>query len=357
MDQQSKDFFKKLCLMPGISGFEERASALWRDHVKPLADSVHTDVNGSVVATLKGKSEKSSVLLLGHIDQLGLIVRYIDDNGLLYFAPVGTIDLVTLTSQRVTVLGPKGDIPGLVGKTAIHLTPRSERNTKGVNVEEMWVDIGAKSKVEAEEYAPIGTPIQVGEDYLELLNDRFATRMDNRFGCYVAAEVLRRLTAKKADLFPTVHAGISVQEETGIGAAGAGPITYHVMPSALIAIDVNHAVDTPGVEKRHHGDARMGGGPVLNVGVMASNKLASAIQQAAKDAGIPLQLEYNSGRSYTDADAGPGTRSGVPSVYVGNPIRYMHNTVEMGQYSDIDQTEDLLEAFLLSIKSEVDYTP
>ena len=350
-------FLKKLLRTPGIPGFEERVRAVWRGEVKAFSHSQQTDMNGSEIATIRGRSSRTSILLMGHIDQLGLIVRYIDESGYLYFAPVGSFDNVTLVSQKVKVCGPKGDIPGVIGKVAVHLQPRDERNTKTVKIEDLWIDIGATSREEAQQYAPIGTPVMVGEEYVELLNGRVATRFDNRFGAFVVAEVMRRLWEKRDSLFPTVHGAATVQEETSIGSSGAGAVAYRLMPSAAIAVDVNHAIDIPGVDKRLHGDAKMSQGPVLNVGVNSSNKLAAAIRRAAEESGFSLQFEHNSGRSFTDADAMPDTRTGVPGIYFGNPLRYMHNTVEVADMADVEGCVDVLETYLLSIEKDVDYTP
>lgn len=356
MNADSLKFFRDLLSAPGVSGFEEAAAALWRNRVAPFSDSLHTDVNGSVTATLKGKSEKTSILLLGHIDQIGLIVRYIDENGFLYFAPVGGVDVDTLISQRVKVLGPRGHIPGVVGKVAIHLMDPEQRKKK-VDIGDLWVDIGAKTKAEAEEYAPIGTPIMVGDEYIELLNGRFASRVDNRFGAFVISEVLRRLSEKKDRLFPTVHGAATVQEETSIGFTGAANVAYRVRPTAAIAVDVNHSMDIPGAEKKKFGDAAMGKGAILTIGVSTNKPLTRAIQKAAKDAGLTVQLEYDNGRNYTDADAMPGSRTGIAAAVIGNPLRYMHNTIEMAEMADIVAVIDVLEAFLLSIQKDVDYTP
>jgi putative aminopeptidase FrvX len=351
------DFFKKLVQTPGISGFEERACNLWLEEMKKYSDSQMKDVNGSGIATLKGKSETSSILMTAHMDQLGLLVRYIDEKGFLYFATVGSFDNATLVSQKVTVLGPKGDIPGIIGTTAIHMVPRSERNTKPVDVGGLWIDIGAKSKEEAEQYAPVGTPVQVGDNWIELLNGRIAGRIDNRFGVFVMTEVMRRLAEKKDQLYPTIHCAATVQEETAIGAHGAQAVAYRLMPKAAIAVDVEQASDTPGIDKKLHGDTSMGEGVVLNVGVMPNNRLVQAMKDAAGSVDVPVQLEYNNAYSFTDADVMPGIQTGIPSVYIGNPMRYMHHTVEMTDLKDVEDLIDVLEAYLLSIQDEVDYTP
>ena len=351
------DFFKKLVQTPGISGFEERACALWLEEIKKYSDSQMKDVNGSGIATLNGKSKTSSILMTAHMDQLGLLVRYIDEKAFLYFATVGSFDNHTLVSQKVTILGPKGDIPGIIGATAIHMVPRGERNTKPVDAGGLWIDIGAKSREEAQQYAPVGTPVQVGDNWVELLNGRVAGRIDNRFGVFVMTEVMRRLSQKKDQPYPTFPFAATVQEETSLGAYGAQAVAYRLMPKAAIAVDVEQASDTPGIDKKLHGDTSMGEGVVLNVGVMPNNRLVQAMKDAAATVKVPVQLEYNNAHSFTDADVMPGVQTGIPAVYIGNPMRYMHHTVEMTDLKDVEDLIDVLEAYLLGIQDEVDYTP
>ncbi|HMX63189.1 MAG TPA: M20/M25/M40 family metallo-hydrolase [Candidatus Sumerlaeota bacterium] len=356
MSNHSLSFFKKLALVPGPSGFEEQARALWRAEVTPFCDSVETIAHGSEIATLRGKSKATSLLFMGHIDQLGLIVRYISDEGFLYFAPIGGVDPDTIISRRVRVLGPKGEIPGIIGKIAFHLQDGEERKKK-LEMQDLWIDIGAVSKKEAEEYAPVGTPVVIGEEYIELLNGRVASRIDNRFGAFVVAELLRRLSKKRERLFATVHGAATVQEESSPSFTGATTVAYHLKPTAAIAVDVNHSMDIPGGDKRKFGDAKMGGGPIISIGVASSKKLIAAVRAAAEGAGIAYQVDYENGRMGTDADAMPVIRAGIPTMSIGNPLRYMHNTVEMGQISDILQVIDILEAFVLSIQEDVSYTP
>ncbi len=355
MESRALELLKKLVNTPGPSGFEEQARRVWVEAVRPYCDQHLTDVHGTEIATLRGKSQRTAIMLLGHIDQLGLIVRYIDEKGFLYFAPIGGVDVDTVISQPVRVMGPKGTIPGIVGKIAFHLQDPEDRKKK-LQLHELWIDIGATSREEAQEYAPIGTPVAVGEGVTELLNGRIAGRIDNRFGAFVVAEVLRRLHGRREELFPTVHAVASVQEETSGRFTGASTAGYRLMPSAAIAVDVNHSMDIPGADKRRAGDAAMGKGAILTVGVSSSNKLAAAIRKAAEQAGMSIQLEYENGRHGTDADAMPVTRTGIPSVSLGNALRYMHNTVEMADLGDIEAVVDVLEAFLLSISQDVDYT-
>lgn len=356
MRPESLEFFKSLINAPGPSGFEESPRRVWRDYVAPFADSSFTGSNGSEVMTVKGKDPARSLLLMGHIDQIGLIVRYIDDDGFLFFAPIGGVDPDTVMSQVVRVLGPRGEIPGVVGKMAIHLQDAEERKNK-LKLDDLWIDIGAKNRAEAEQWAPIGTPIIVGSGMVELLNGRVAARMDNRFGAFVVAEVLRRLKEKELEFFPTIHGAATVQEESSRNLTGAATVAWKVEPSAAIAVDVTHSVDIPGANKRRHGAVRMGSGPVISVGVSSNNRLTEDFRQACASAGLRVQIEAESGAHSTDADAMAWSRSGIPALSLGVPLRYMHNTVEMAELEDLEAVVDALEAFIVRIPESVDYTP
>jgi endoglucanase len=349
-------FFSQLLETPSPSGFEEAARAVWRDYTQPIRHEQHTDVHGTEIATVRGKAERTSFLLLGHIDEIGLIIRYIDDAGFLYFEPVGGQDPEVIISQQVTLLGPGGLVRGVIGKVAPHMQDEEARNRK-TKIFELYVDVGARTRDEAAALAPVGTAGTIGGGVLELTNGRFAARcIDNKYGAFVAAEVLHRLWEKRDVLFPTVHAAATVQEETSRAFTGATTAAYRVKPTAAIAVDVNHSLDVPGGDKRRFGDAAMGKGPVLTVGVKSSNRLARAIQAAAAQANIAIQLECENGYMGTDADAMPTIRAGVPTLSIGIPLRYMHNTIETAQWSDIDDTVRLLTAFLLGITEEQDFT-
>lgn len=355
MDSESLDFFRKLVTAPGPSGFEEVARQVWREYVGPFADKVTTDTNGSEVATLEGREGGPSLLLMGHIDQIGLLVQYVDENGFLHFSPIGGVDPDTVISQVVRVLGPRGEVPGVVGKTAIHLQDKEARDRK-VKLEDLWVDIGAKTKEEAELYAPIGTPMVVGGGMVELLNGRVAARMDNRFGAYVVGEVIRRLS-ERDDIIPTIHAAATVQEESSRWFSGAAAVAWRLEPTAAIAIDVTHSIDVPGANKKRHGEVAMSSGPVLTVGVSSNNRLVAEIRQACATAGIRIQLGTETGNHGTDADAMGWIRSGIPTTSLGIPMRYMHNTVEMADLEDIDRVVDVLEAFITRMPADASYLP
>jgi endoglucanase len=238
---------------------------------------------------------------------------------------------------------------------APHLQDEDSRNRK-MKLHELYVDIGAKSKEEAAAAAPIGTPGVVGGPRVPLLNGRLAARdFDNKFGAFVAAEVLRNVAKAKERLHPTVHAAATVQEETSRSFTGATTAAWRLEPTAAIAIDVNHSIDVPGLDKRRFGDAAMGKGAILTVGVKSSNRLCAAVRASALKHGHAIQLESENGNMGTDADAMPTVRAGVPTLSIGIPLRYMHNTVEMAEEADIQSVIDVLTSFLLDIDGDEDY--
>lgn len=353
---QSRDFLHRLLDAPSPSGFEEQARAIWRGETAAFSHRQLSDVHGTEIATIDGASKTTSFLLMGHIDEIGVIVRYIDESGMLFFEPVGGQDPDVLISQPVTLLGIEGPVPGIIGKMAPHLQDEDAR-AKKLKIYDLYIDIGATTKDEAAAAAPIGTAGVVGGPRVMLRNGRFAARdVDNKFGAFVAAEVLRNLWQQRDRLYPTVHAAATVQEETSRLFTGATTAAYRLEPTAAIAIDVNHSIDVPGLDKRRFGDAAMGKGAILTVGVKSSNKLAGAVRSAAERHALRFQLESENGNMGTDADAMPTIRAGIPTISIGIPLRYMHNTVEMADESDIQGVIDILTAFLLDITGEQNFS-
>jgi putative aminopeptidase FrvX len=343
-------FFRQLLDTPSPSGFEGAVQRLWRADVKPHADEIFEDPNGSLVATLRGKAERPSILLSGHADEIGLIINTITDEGLLHFYPIGGIDAATMVNQHVRLMGPKGLIRGVIGRIAAHLTDNDKKGSK-TEVHELTIDIGARDRAEAEKHAPIGTPGVIGADTVELLNKRIAARdVDNKFGCFVVAEVLRRVHARRGELTATLHAASTVQEETGL--FGARHVAYRFEPSAVIAIDVSHATDTPGISKAKFGDFPFGKGPMITTGVLASKKLVAALVAAGEKAKVPARIEADHGKHGTDADAASQVRGGIPVTTISTGLRYMHSSVEVADLNEIDQVCALLTEFVLSVSAD-----
>ena len=337
-------FLQTLLNTPSPSGFETRGQKVWVDYVSKFADSVETDSYGNAYATLNPKGDPT-VFMSGHVDELGFMVSHISDEGYLSIKGIGGIDNTLVRGQRVTVHGAKGPVPGVTGLLAIHMQEPEDRK-KVPDLHTMHVDIGVSSRKEAEKFVSVGDAVTYSAEFQELQGGRFAARgCDNRIGAWTAAEGLRLASLKKGKLKAKIVAVSTIQEENGLyGATMAG---YNVNPDVALVVDVTHATDIPNCTKSKHGDVRMGNGPVISIGSANHPVVNARLREVGKKAGIPLQVEVNPIRTGTDADAIFKTKGGIPTTSIGVPNRYMHSPVEMIQYSDLEQTAELLAAFAL----------
>lgn len=351
MEKDAVDYLKTLVETHGSAGFEEQVQAVFRDRLKDVCESVTTDVMGSVIACLKDNGGPK-ILLDGHSDEIGFLVRYIDDKGYLYLATSGGWDEEVMVSQRVYVHTEKGKIPGVLGKKAIHLMDAEERKKKS-QINKLWVDIGARDGEHAKEMVEIGDFVTMNAYFEEMLEGRaVAKSFDNRTGLFCVSETLRRV---KKDIKATLYGVSAVQEE--IGLRGARTAAFAIDPDVAIAIDVTHAFDIPDADKRKGGDVRLGDGPVIVRGPNINRKVFQRLVQVAKDRNIPYQVAASGGGTGTDANVIQLTRNGVATGLVGIPLRYMHNPCEMCQLSDLENTVQLLAAFSESISKDDDWTP
>jgi endoglucanase len=337
-------FLQTLLNTPSPSGFETRGQKVWVDYVSKFADTVETDSYGNAYATLNPKGDPT-VFMSGHVDELGFMISHISDEGYLSIKGIGGIDNTLVRGQRVTVHGAKGPVPGVTGLLAIHMQEPEDRK-KVPDLHTMHVDIGVSSRKEAEKLVSVGDAVTYSAEFQELQGGRFAARgCDNRIGAWTAAEGLRIASLKKGKLKAKIVAVSTIQEENGLyGASMAG---YNVHPDVALVVDVTHATDIPNCTKSKHGDVRMGNGPVISIGSANHPVVNARLREVGKKAGIPLQVEVNPIRTGTDADAIFKTKGGIPTTSIGVPNRYMHSPVEMIQFSDLEQTAELLAAFAL----------
>ena len=350
MRAQSRDFLIRLLDEPAPSSFEAPAQRIWRDYVEPFVDRVESDVYGNQTAILEG-AEDVSVMVVGHADEIGLIVRRIEDSGTLRFGRIGGVDPAVLPGTRVRILTAKGEVPGVIGLPAIHLLPAGETSKKP-KLTELTIDIGAKDRKEAARLVAIGDPVIFGEDFREL-HGRFASHrcFDNRMGCWIVAEMLRSLSRTKRRK-ATVYGVSSVQEETGVW--GAGLVADRYLPSLAVAVDVTHDTTTPGIQKANFADVKCGRGPVLTRGVRTSQKVFELLEKAARGAKIPVQIEVDQGATWTDGDAISSRRTGVPIGVVSVACRYMHTPSEVIHLGDVEQAAALLARFVGSLSDRAD---
>ncbi|MBI5668726.1 MAG: M42 family metallopeptidase [Chloroflexi bacterium] len=347
----SLDFLKRLLSAPGPSNAEERPARVWREEAAALADVIHVDVRGNSYAVLNGGAPR--VLLAGHVDEIGIIVTYIDDDGFLYFTNVGGWDAQVLVGQRIRLLGKQGDVIGVVGKKAIHLMKPDERD-KASKIEDLWIDIGVSKRAEALEQVRVGTVGVIDGGVVELPNGRIVSRsLDDRIGAYTVLEALRLLAAERPAA--TVAAVATTQEEISFAGAYTAAFTYE--PQVAIAVDVCHATDYPHADRKFRGEAKLGGGPALGVGSVNNPLMVERLIETAERAGIPYTVKVHAATSGTDADVIHRSRGGVASAVVSIPNRYMHSPNEMVQLSDVDHAARLIAAFVRSLMPETDFVP
>ena len=338
--------------MPSVTGFEEPVQQLVRDYISPFADTVRTDIHGNVIAA-RNPEAPLRVMLAGHCDQIGLIVNYIDKEGYIYVLTVGGWDIQNLVGVRVKIWTKNGAVDGVIGKKPIHLLEDEERK-KVPKIKDMWIDIGAKDKEEAEQVVSVGDPITVELEYLELRNNFIAApATDDKAGVWVVMEALRRIDPAKLKV--GVFAVSTVQEEIGI--RGAITSAYGIDPHIGIATDVTFATDCPTIEKKENGDVKLGGGPVITRGPNITTKLANALVDVAKQHEIPVQIVAEGKVTGTDARAIQINRSGVATALLSIPNRYMHTPVEIISLNDIDYLADLMARYCESIEPDVSYIP
>jgi endoglucanase len=348
MNDLQKQFLISLLDTPAPSGHEEPVQEIWKNEVSSFCSTITKDVHGSLVAAMNPGMEKS-ILIVGHSDEIGLIINYINDDGFLFVRPIGGVDANVLSSHRARVITKKGFVHGAIGKTSIHLLSAQQRDKKA-ELNDVWIDIGAKNRKDAEKYVSIGDPVVFGDNFQELTNDVAMARCwDNRVGVYVVAETLRKLS-KVNRLNKTVYGVSSVQEETGVW--GASNAAYNLNPTAAIAIDVMPCTDQPEVSKEKFGETKVGKGPVITKGVRTNNKMSAELIAIAAKKKIPYQVDVDYGHTWTDADPISQSRGGIPIGVVSLATRYLHTSVETLSLKDIDQSIDLLTEYIVQTKLE-----
>jgi endoglucanase len=357
MQEHSHAFLRSLLETSSASGFEQAIQEVVRGWARHYADEVRTDRHGNVIAIRYPESRLSSdaqrVMLAGHCDQIALMVQHIDDNGFLYVQPIGGWDMQVLLGQYLTVWTRHGPLNAVVSRRAIHLMTGEERN-KVPQFTEVWVDVGAKDAKEARELVTLGDPVTFALGYRPLRNNLAASpAMDDKVGLWVVMEALRLLHGKPLQV--GVYCVSTVQEE--IGLRGATTSAYGIHPTVGIAVDVCHATDTPGNDKKQLGETKLGDGPVLFRGPNINPRVFDRLHETARGREIGVQVRGVPRATGTDANVLQLTRDGVATGLVGIPNRYMHSPVEVVHLDDLDRAAGLLAEFCLSLTPDVDWTP
>jgi endoglucanase len=352
MHDASLTFLKNLVETPSPSGFERPVQDVVRAWAEPLADAVRTDRHGNVVAVVNPDGQPR-IMLAGHCDQIGLMVQHIDDHGFLYVQPIGGWDMQILLGQSLTVWAREGPIAGVVARRAPHLMTPEERN-KVPQFSDIWMDIGAKDRKEAEGWITPGDPVTFALGYRELKNRlAFSPAMDDKVGVWTVMETLRLLRGRP--LQAAVYCVSTVQEE--IGLRGATTSAYGIHPAIGIAVDVCHAADTPGNDKKQLGDTRLGAGPAVFRGPNINPRVFERLEQSARSADIAIQVRGAPRATGTDANVMQLSREGVATGLIGIPNRYMHSPVEVVSLDDLDHAAQLLAEFCAAVTTQMDWTP
>src|SRR5579885_2443011 len=329
------DLLRELLGAVGPSGHEEPAAAVWRAAASAFAE-VTTDTLGTSFARVRAAGPGAPTLaLVGHIDEVGIAITHVGDDGMLAFAELGGFQAEQLAGQRVLIAGREGIVPGVVGRRRVHPDERAER--KPLEHAELHVDVGARSREAAERLVRVGDAGVWDGPLLELPNGRIVSRaLDNRLGAYAALEAARRVAAA-GDARVDVVAVAAVQEELG----------YHGSRTAqfALAIDVTWATDVPGGDPKRAGKVELGAGAAITVGPVLNARVSDLLVEVAEAEGIAHCFEVNTARTYTDADAVHVARAGVPTGLVSIPLRYMHSPVEMCELGDLEAVVALVAAF------------
>jgi endoglucanase len=345
------DVLRRLLTAPGPSGYEQAAAAVFRDAAADFAEVTH-DTVGSSVARVAGTAGGPLLAVIGHIDEIGLIVHHIDDQGFLWFSGVGGWDPVILVGQRVEIATRAGVVAGVVGKKPIHLMKEEDRK-QVPELRNLHIDIGAADGDEARGRVRIGDVAVIAGDPLEYPNGRVVSRsMDNRLGCFVAFEVARLVA--EAGGAPGDVAGVAVTQEE-ITFAGARTTAYTLRPDVAIVVDVTFATDAPGAEEKELGTHKLGSGPVITRGSTLDPQVFELLHSAAEEAGIPFTVSASARYTGTDADAVHISRGGIPTGVVSIPLRYMHSPVEMVQLDDVENTAKLIVAFAQKLSADLSF--
>lgn len=349
MNQESKEFLLELLNTPSPSGREQEIQKKWANYIKPYADRIETDNAGNVIAILNPEA-KFKVLLAGHCDEVAFIINRIDDNGYLRFSRVGYISPKLAPGMQVEVLGCKKHIIGVIGAKPKHFDEDDDK----IEFEDLYIDCGADSKEEMEQYVRFGDLAVYRREPELLLSDKISGRgLDNKTGAFIVAEVLKSVARKNPKV--GVYCISTASEE--INAQGAFSAGAGIEPDMAVICDVTFATDHPGVNTDKHGTVYLGKGPALGIGPAVSRKINDMLERTAEKLQLKLQYELYASNTGTDGDRLRYTGKGIPFTLVSLPLRYMHSPVETASFKDISEEIRLLSELILSLTGEESLRP
>lgn len=348
MRPESLQFLETLANTPSPAGYETRGQRVWMDYAAAFADETYHDAYGNCVA-VANRGGSPRIMLAAHADEIAMTVTHVTEEGFLHVRRAGGVNPAITRARRAVIHTRGGPVSGVFGSVAPHLTKGDDKKEEP-KIHDLFLDIGAPSRAEALQRVRIGDPVTLADRFEQLHGDLVVARaLDNRVGTWAVAEALRRLVPERGRYAAEVCAVSNVQEEVGL--LGARQIAYSLKPDVALVVDVTHATDIPTVDKRQHGDVRLGGGPTVTHGGCNHPGVVERIEQCATARGIVLQHEAMSATSGTDTDAIFWTRGGIPSALISLPNRYMHSPVEVVSLKDLDLIPDLLAAFVVSVQA------
>ncbi|HET9920826.1 MAG TPA: M42 family metallopeptidase [Ktedonobacteraceae bacterium] len=354
MDESRIAFLRRMIAAPSPSGFEQPVQQVIREEVQHYTDEVRTDVHGNVIAALN-PGGKLRVMLEAHCDELGMLVRYIDEQGFIYFATVGGFDPSTLPGERVQIHTADGPVLGVIGRKPVHLL-RGEEREKAPKLSDLWIDIGTNSKEETQKIVPIGSIVTRAAQLEHLRGDLVVSRaLDDKSGVFTIVEAMRRISEQREKLQAAVFLVSAVQEEVGL--RGARTAAYEVNPRIAIAVDVTYTSDHPGTSAKEIGEVNLNGGPVISLGGNINPRVYQLLLHAADEAGIAYQLDPQASGTGTDTDVIQVVRGGVATGLLSIPCRYLHTGSEIVSLKDIDQVAEVIARFVLSLSESTNVIP
>lgn len=353
MKKKSLKFLEKLVNTPSPCSRELEGQRVWKEYVTEFADSVESDDYGNVVARIN-PGARQRVVLAAHADEIAMTVSYITEAGYIYTRRLGGINPMIMPAQRVVVHAAEGPVPGVIGCVAPHLSRGDTSTPKVPALPDLFIDIGASSREEAQKLVKVGDMITVDAGF-QMLNGNIAVAraFDNRTGTFSVAEALRILSENKKDLKVEVCCVSNIMEE--VGCLGIRQIGYELKPDVALITDVTHATDYPTVSKEAHGDIKLGQGPSLTFGGGNHLMVLDQLEKVAAANGIPYQREASSNTSGTDLDALFWTRGGIPCGLISLPNRYMHSPVEMIHLGDLEHVCNWMAQFCLSLNAKTSF--
>jgi len=349
IDKKSKKFLKDYLSNASPTGYETKGQEIWIDYISPYVDEWHTDVYGTAYGIIQ-PGKKFRVAIESHADEISWYVNYISDKGNIHVIRNGGSDQTIAASRRVNIHTPSGVVRGVFGWPAIHVRKGKDANL-APTLENIFIDVGAKDKKEVESLGiHVGCVVTYDDPYEEINKKCFIGRaLDNRLGGYCMAEVARKIFEEKIKLPYSLYVVNSVQEEVGL--RGAEMIAQTIRPDVAIVTDVTHDTSTPLIDPKQEGDIRLGEGPALTYAPPVHRKLLQLIEETAIANKIPFQRQASSRTTGTDTDAFAYANGGIPSALISIPLKYMHTTVEMAHFDDVNNLIRLVTASLQRIKS------